>query len=90
MACPGGCVGGGGQPIGFDMALRSLRGETLYKEDQALTRRKSHENPSVVKIYEDFLKHPLSERSHHLLHTEYTPRDDEQGLKNILDKCQLD
>jgi NADH-quinone oxidoreductase subunit G len=89
MACPGGCVGGGGQPIGFDMALRSLRGETLYKEDKNLPRRKSHQNPSVVKIYEDFLKHPLSEKSHHLLHTTYTPRDDEQGLKEVIDKCKV-
>jgi NADH-quinone oxidoreductase subunit G len=89
MACPGGCVGGGGQPIGYNMALRSLRGETLYKEDKSLPRRKSHENPSVIKIYKDFLKHPLSEKSHHLLHTGYTHRDDEQRLEQILKQCKI-
>jgi NADH-quinone oxidoreductase subunit G len=74
MACPGGCVGGGGQPIGYDMALRSLRGETLYKEDKSLNIRKSHQNPAVEMLYKDFLKEPLSEKSHHLLHTEYKSR----------------
>jgi NADH-quinone oxidoreductase subunit G len=88
MACPGGCVGGGGQPIGFDMALRCLRGDTLYQEDKSLPHRKSHQNPAVIKVYEDYLKHPLSERSHHLLHTDYTPRDDEQGLKELIRRCK--
>jgi NADH-quinone oxidoreductase subunit G len=74
MACPGGCVGGGGQPLGFDFAVRSQRGSSLYKEDKALTFRKSHENPSVQKLYKEFLVKPLGEKSHHLLHTEYTPR----------------
>jgi len=84
MACPGGCVGGGGQPIGFDMAIRSLRGETLYSEDKFSTVRKSHENPSIKKIYEDYLTEPLGEKSHHLLHTKYTPQDNVSKLKNIL------
>jgi NADH-quinone oxidoreductase subunit G len=75
MACPGGCVGGGGQPIGFDMALRSLRGETLYKEDKSLPVRKSHENVFIQKIYQDYLEKPLGEKSHHLLHTTYTSRE---------------
>jgi NADH-quinone oxidoreductase subunit G len=74
MACPGGCVGGGGQPIGYDMALRSLRGESLYKEDKGLSIRKSHQNPSVELVYKDFLKEPLGEKSHHLLHTHYAAR----------------
>lgn len=75
MACPGGCVGGGGQPLGFDLAVRTKRGCSLYAEDKTLPFRKSYENPSVNKIYKDFLAKPLSEKSHHLLHTEYTPRN---------------
>jgi NADH-quinone oxidoreductase subunit G len=74
MACPGGCVGGGGQPIGFDMPLRTLRANALYKEDKSLPLRKSHENPAVTKVYEDFLSEPLGEKSHQLLHTKYTAR----------------
>jgi NADH-quinone oxidoreductase subunit G len=74
MACPGGCVGGGGQPIGFDLAVRSIRGGSLYDEDKDLKYRKSHENPAVIKLYQDYLEKPLGEKSHHLLHTEYTPR----------------
>ncbi|NLE08476.1 MAG: ferredoxin, partial [Dehalococcoidales bacterium] len=76
MACPGGCVGGGGQPHGFDMTVRSQRMEGLYNEDKKVVQyRKSHENPAVIKLYETFLKEPLSEKSHHLLHTSYTPRE---------------
>jgi NADH-quinone oxidoreductase subunit G len=74
MACPGGCVGGGGQPIGFDLAVRALRGSSLYNEDKAMTYRKSHQNPAIQKIYRDFLKEPLGENSHHLLHTKYIER----------------
>jgi NADH-quinone oxidoreductase subunit G len=75
MACPGGCVGGGGQPISFDLALRGVRGQTLYDEDRELPYRRSHDNPSIKKVYEDYLKEPLGEKSHHLLHTEYTERE---------------
>jgi NADH-quinone oxidoreductase subunit G len=74
MACPGGCVGGGGQPISFDMALRSTRGQTLYNEDAKLPYRKSHENPSIKRLYEEYLEEPLGEKSHHLLHTRYKRR----------------
>jgi len=74
MACPGGCVGGGGQPIGFDLAARELRGGGLYKEDKSLVLRRSYENPAIHKIYQDFLKKPLGEKSHHLLHTKYSAR----------------
>jgi NADH-quinone oxidoreductase subunit G len=74
MACPGGCVGGGGQPIGFDMELRGTRGISLYNEDKALKYRKSHENPAINQLYKNFLEKPLGEKSHHLLHTSYTPR----------------
>ena len=74
MACPGGCVGGGGQPWGSDMAMRARRGLTLYAEDKSLPLRRSHENPSIKAIYEKYLGHPYSEKSHHLLHTHYQKR----------------
>jgi NADH-quinone oxidoreductase subunit G len=74
MACPGGCVGGGGQPYGSDMAGRARRGEALYNEDRELTLRQSHENPGVQKIYAEFLTAPCSEKSHNLLHTYYFKR----------------
>ncbi len=74
MACPGGCVAGGGQPIPVNNEIRRLRAQALYHEDAKLKVRKSHENPSIIKIYQDFLKKPLGEKSHHLLHTTYTVR----------------
>lgn len=74
MACPGGCVGGGGQPIPTNTEIRKLRAQALYNEDKSLKYRKSHENPSIKKIYEEFLKEPLGEKSHKLLHTKYTSR----------------
>jgi len=74
MACPGGCVGGGGQPVSFDMVLRGTRGQVLYNEDKALPYRRSHDNPSVKQVYQNYLKEPLGEKSHHLLHTTYTER----------------
>jgi NADH-quinone oxidoreductase subunit G/[NiFe] hydrogenase diaphorase moiety small subunit/NADP-reducing hydrogenase subunit HndD len=75
MACPGGCLGGGGQPIPTNPEIRKKRAEAIYAEDGALNLRKSHDNPEVQKLYKDFLKHPLSETSHHLLHTKYTKRE---------------
>jgi NADH-quinone oxidoreductase subunit G len=74
MTCPGGCVGGGGQPHGFDMAIRNKRLEGLYSEDKNLPLRRSHENPSVIKLYEKYLGEPLGKKSHHLLHTSYSER----------------
>jgi iron-only hydrogenase group A len=74
MACPGGCIGGGGQPIPVNYEIRMLRAQALYNEDKSLKYRKSHENPSITKIYNEFLIEPLGEKSHHLLHTKYTPR----------------
>jgi iron-only hydrogenase group A len=74
MACPGGCVGGGGQPIPVNAEVRTLRAQALYAEDRGLKYRKSHENPSIEKIYEEFLGKPLGEKSHHLLHTKYKAR----------------
>ena len=74
MACPGGCVSGGGQPIPVNNEIRRLRAEALYQEDRNLKYRKSHENPSIKRIYEEFLGTPLGEQSHHLLHTKYIAR----------------
>jgi NADH-quinone oxidoreductase subunit G len=85
MACPGGCVGGGGQPIGFDLAIRATRGESLYAEDKTMTFRRSHQNPSIQKIYQDFLKEPLGEKSHHLLHTHYTQRSESKVYHDLLE-----
>ncbi len=69
MACPGGCVGGGGQPIHDGMELAKERGERLYDLDAASTLRFSHENPAIRDVYDHFLGQPLSERAHELLHT---------------------
>jgi len=82
MACPGGCVGGGGQPYGSTLARRARRGEGLYKEDVSLKFRQSHENPGVMGpdgIYAKFLGEPLGEKSHKLLHTCYWERCRRQG-----------
>ena len=73
MACPGGCVGGGGQPYGVTDELRIARSKGLYSDDEAQTVRCSHENPYVQQLYKDFLGKPLSEKAHHLLHTKYQP-----------------
>ena len=74
MTCPGGCLGGGGQPIPTTPAIRKLRAESIYQEDSGKPVRKSHENPQVAALYRDFLKEPLGDLSHHLLHTTYTKR----------------
>ncbi len=74
MACPGGCIGGGGQPIPTNDQIRKKRIEALYREDRNLPFRKSHENPSIKKLYDEFLKKPLGKKSHQLLHTKYTKR----------------
>lgn len=74
MACPGGCIGGGGQPYITTDAVREQRIQALYQVDEAMRLRKSHDNPAVARLYEEFLQHPLSEKSHHLLHTVYHNR----------------
>ncbi len=79
MACPGGCVNGGGQPIvdvstPMDVDPRVARAAGLYAEDEAKAIRKSHENPDIIKIYEDFLGKPGSHKAHDLLHTTYVER----------------
>ena len=74
MGCPGGCLGGGGQPIPTTPEIRKARARAIYAEDEGLEIRKSHENPAIKIIYEEFLKEPLGKVSHKLLHTHYTPR----------------
>jgi len=74
MCCPGGCIGGGGQPYGVTNALRQDRIDATYQADSEMAIRKSHENPAVKKLYKDYLSEPLGEKSHHLLHTHYTNR----------------
>ena len=74
MACPGGCLGGGGQPIPTNPEIRSKRKSAIYEEDMGMAIRKSHENPEVAEIYKEFLGKPLGHKSHELLHTTYTPR----------------
>jgi NADP-reducing hydrogenase subunit HndD len=75
MTCPGGCIGGGGQPRLTTDDVRRARIEAIYREDEGKTLRKSHENPEIKQIYDEFLGEPLGERSHHLLHTRYETRD---------------
>ena len=74
MCCPGGCIGGGGQPYPTNEEIRKKRIEAIYAEDEGMPMRKSHDNPAVKQLYEEFLGEPLSHKSHELLHTHYTPR----------------
>ena len=74
MACPGGCLGGGGQPIPTNKEIRTKRKAAIYQEDMGMPVRKSHDNPEVAAIYQEFLEKPLGHKSHELLHTHYTPR----------------
>ncbi|OPX29439.1 MAG: ferredoxin [Candidatus Omnitrophica bacterium 4484_171] len=74
MACPGGCLGGGGQPMPTNLEVRNARAGAIYREDEAKPIRKSHENPAIIALYKEFLDKPLGEKSHHLLHTSYTKR----------------
>ena len=72
MACPGGCIGGGGQPLHHgNSRILKARAKAIYQEDAGKKIRKSHENPYIIRLYEEFLGKPLSEKSHHLLHTHY-------------------
>jgi len=79
MACPGGCINGGGQPV-VDSCTRAttdfkaLRASALYTEDERATLRKSHENPVIKALYDDFLGEPCGHKSHELLHTHYVDR----------------
>jgi NADP-reducing hydrogenase subunit HndD len=72
MACPGGCIGGGGQPLHHgNSEIIKARAKAIYEEDSKKPIRKSHENPFIIKLYEEFLGEPNSEKAHHLLHTCY-------------------
>lgn len=73
MACPGGCVGGGGQPYG-GMEKRKKRAEALYSEERKLSVRQSHKNPYIQQLYNEYLGEPLGEKAHKLLHTHYYSR----------------
>ena len=80
MACPGGCVNGGGQPtqpasVRNFTDLKALRAAALYNEDSAKAVRKSHENPLLKKVYAEYLGEPGGEKAHHILHTHYTARE---------------
>ena len=79
MCCPGGCVNGGGQPqVHADVRnfedVKAVRAKALYDNDAAKTIRKSHENPAIRKVYEEYLGEPGSERAHQILHTTYVKR----------------
>ena len=75
MSCPGGCIGGGGQPLDSDRSAVATRMQALYNIDSHETVRASHHNASVRRLYEEFLGAPLGEKSHALLHTHYTARE---------------
>ncbi|SCM81293.1 NADP-reducing hydrogenase subunit HndC [uncultured Sporomusa sp.] len=74
MCCPGGCIGGGGQPWGTTQATKEARMAGLYQADRELSIRQSHKNPAVKALYDEFLGKPLSHKSHELLHTHYHPK----------------
>ncbi len=75
MACPGGCIAGGGQPIPVNWEIREKRKAAIYSIDEVSTLRKSHENPDIKAVYAEYLGAPLSEKAHHLLHTSYAKQD---------------
>lgn len=80
MGCPGGCITGGGQPRSTDMEISEKRQKGLYNEDESKTLRKSHENPYIAALYEEFLEYPNSHKSHELLHTHYVKRGEYNEL----------
>jgi NADP-reducing hydrogenase subunit HndD len=77
MACPGGCLNGGGQPIGADGHALKARMRGLYNIDARESIRTSHGNPQIKELYEKFLDKPLGKKSHHLLHTTYRDRSND-------------
>ena len=81
MACPGGCIGGGGQPLHHGKSeIIQARAAALYREDRSKPLRKSHENPFILKLYTEFLDQPNSEKAHHLLHTHYFDKKNSKVL----------
>ncbi|PLX12148.1 MAG: hypothetical protein C0598_06515 [Marinilabiliales bacterium] len=75
MACPGGCIGGGGQHIGTSEEELKMRMKALYTIDENETLKVSHKNPEIIELYNDFLGKPLGHKSHELLHTTYNKRE---------------
>ncbi|MDR3230491.1 MAG: [FeFe] hydrogenase, group A [Synergistaceae bacterium] len=75
MACPGGCIAGGGQPYPIDNDVRAARMKSMYDIDVQKTYRKSHENPAIIELYDTWMGKPLGERAHHLLHTRFAPQE---------------
>jgi NADH-quinone oxidoreductase subunit G/NADP-reducing hydrogenase subunit HndD len=75
MCCPGGCIGGGGQPYGTTKEVRQKRMDAIYQVDESMTIRKSHKNPDILALYKDYLEKPNSQKAHHLLHTHYHSRN---------------
>jgi len=91
MSCPGGCVGGGGQPIKDGFELAGERSQMLTRLDREAQIRYSHENADVIKLYEEFLEKPMSEKSHHLLHTDHSEeRLEDKGDRRKGDRRQGD
>ena len=80
MGCPGGCVNGGGQPlqpahVRNTVDLKALRAKVLYDADSDMPMRKSHKNPDINKLYDEYLEKPGSHKAHHILHTTYVKRE---------------
>ena len=75
MCCPGGCVGGGGQPFRTTAAIKAQRMDGLYRIDKKSTYRQSHKNPEIQTLYKEFLGEPNGHKAHELLHTHYTKRE---------------
>lgn len=89
MTCPGGCIGGGGQPKGTLLkgdALRAKRIDGLYERDRSMSRRLSHENEEIKQLYQEFYKEPLSELAEKMLHTQYIDRSKDLGGKRMSEK----
>lgn len=84
MACPGGCIGGGGQPIKSTMDVKAKRIDSIYEIDEDLPLRKSHKNPDILKLYADYLGEPLGHKSHELLHTHYHSRDMKYNFSELM------
>ena len=85
MACPGGCIGGGGQPLHHgDSDIIKARLQHIYAKIQEKPIRKSHENPYIQKLYAEFLGKPMSEKAHHLLHTHYFDKKQKIIIKTIM------
>lgn len=86
MACPGGCIGGGGQPIKSTMDVKAKRIDAIYSIDEDLPLRKSHKNPDVVRLYDEYLGEPLGHKSHELLHTHYHSRGMKYNFSELTKK----